>query len=159
MLNTLSLCSCNKCPFPGIPLVNILDCLEVSRVTFDAFLEFHQWIMSWYSGCWQYRLKHQVDRLLSLLSLVLRAHNLKCHINKLLNKFFLDIFCHFSGPFYISFFQLLNINWTLLPTSGGSIINFSNPRPQNCHTLRKLLLFSGTVITNFSLDFPFSFKH
>ena len=42
-----------------------------------------------------------------------------------------------------------------MPTSGDTIINFSGSSPRNWHTLRKLLLFSGTVITNFSLDFPF----
>ena len=32
-----------------------------------------------------------------------RPHNLKCHTYKL--TFFLDIFCQFSGPFYISFYS------------------------------------------------------
>ena len=44
-----------------------------------------------------------------------------------------------------------------MPTSGNSIINFSGLSPRNWHTLRKsLLFFSGTVIANFSLDFPFN---
>ena len=53
-----------------------------------------------------------------------KAHHLRCHIFKLLNNFsghFLPIFWTISYKFL---FQMLNINWTLLPTSGDSIIIF-----------------------------------
>ena len=84
-----------------------------------------------------------------------RVHNLRHVIFKLLNKFFLDIFLPIFWTISYTFLvQFLNINWTLLPISGDPIVNFSGSSPQNWHTLRKLLLFSGTGIANFSLDFP-----
>ena len=79
-----------------------------------------------------------------------RAHNLKCHIFKLLNNFFLDIFCQFSGPFHIGFsFNCRILIGNFLPSSGDSVVNFSGSSSQIWHTLRKLLLFSGMMSPTF----------
>ena len=79
-----------------------------------------------------------------------RVHNLKCHIFKLLNNFFLDIFHQFSGPFHIGFYlncQILIRHF--LPTFGDSVVNFSGSSSRIWHTLRKLLLFSGMDVAYF----------
>ena len=70
-------------------------------------------------------------------------------------QFFLDIFHQFSGPFHKGFYSNCQILIQhFLPTSGDSVVNFSGSSSQIWHTLRKLLLFSGTDIAYFSFDFP-----
>ena len=61
-------------------------------------------VMTHCSRLWGVVSEEQMEKGSGRVTHIRRAHNLKCHIFKLLNNFFLDIFSQFSGPFYISFF-------------------------------------------------------